>query len=271
MPLADANLERAANGIVWGAMMNAGQNCAAIERVYVEKAVAKELTEKIVAAVKALKPEEVGPLTTQRQRAVVKRHVDEAKGKGAEVLAGGEEVAGEGYGYAPTVVSVGADETMELITEETFGPVVPIMACDTADQAVERANASKYGLTASVWTKKVRRGEEIAKRLRAGVVTVNNHSFTGALPGAPWSGHGESGWGITGSPLALDALTRPRFVLVDRSGGKRELWWYPYTPVLETIAVAMAKLRSGSTSLVARVRALVALLGAFPKRMFGGG
>jgi len=273
--LADANLERAANGIVWGAMMNAGQNCAAIERVYVEASVAKELTEKIVAATKALRAEDVGPLTTSAQRAIVARHVSGAKKGGAEVLVGGGEDDVEspyratsdekGYAYAPTVVAV-ADDESDLMREETFGPVVPIATVASADDAVKRANASKYGLTASVWTKSAKRGEEIAKRLRAGVVTINNHSFTGAIPAAPWSGHGETGYGITNSALALEALTRPRFVLVDRSRGKKELWWYPYTPALRTIALAMAVLRSGTAGLFAKVGAFFRLLGGFSKR-----
>jgi delta 1-pyrroline-5-carboxylate dehydrogenase len=159
------------------------------------------------------------------------------------------------------------NDQMDLMREETFGPVIPIAVVADAEAAIARANASKYGLTASVWTKKVRRGEEIAKKLRAGVVTINNHSFTGALPGAPWSGHGDTGYGITNSPLALEALTRPRFVLVDTSRGARELWWYPYTPALRTIALAMAALRSGSTGVFGKIKAFFALIGAFPKRM----
>ena len=132
--------------------------------------------------------------------------------------------------------------------DETFGPVIPIAIVEDEDEAVRRANASRFGLTASVWTKPAR-GARIAKRLRAGVVTVNNHAFTGALPAAPWSGYGESGYGITGSTLALDALTRPRFVLVNRTGAKRELWWYPYTPALKGVLLAMAVLRSGTSGI----------------------
>lgn len=263
--LADANLDRAANGIVWGAMMNAGQNCAAIERVYAEAPIAKALTEKIVAAAKALRPgDDVGPLTTEAQRSIVARHVAGAKDAGADLRVGGEPGA-EGYAFAPTVVEV-ADDDMDLMREETFGPVLPIATVKSADEAIARANASKYGLTASVWTKDLDRGKKLAHELRAGVVTINNHSFTGALPGAPWSGVGETGYGITNSPLALEALTRPRFVLVDASRGVRELWWYPYTPALTTIALAMATLRSGTVGLFAKIGALVRVLGAFGKR-----
>ena len=267
--LADANLDRAANGIVWGAMMNCGQNCAAVERVYVERAVAEAFIERVTTAVKALKPgDDIGPLTTEAQRATVRRHVDAAKAAGATVVTGGEDGAA-GYAYLPTVVRVDSDE-LDLIREETFGPVLPIAIIDNAEEGLARANASRFGLTASIWTKDLRRGEALARKLRAGVVTINNHSFTGALPAAPWSGHGESGYGITNSPLALEALTRPRFLLVDKSGGKRELWWYPYTPGLTTIALAMAQLRSGTTGIFARVSALFTLLVALPKRMFGG-
>src|SRR6185503_20669427 len=122
----------------------------------------------------------------------------------------------------------------------------------------------------SVWTKKVERGKKIAERLRAGVVTINNHAFTGALPQAPWSGYGETGYGITNSPLALDALTRPRFVLVDKNRAKAELWWYPYTPALRTIAASFAKLRSGTTPILEKIRAAFSLVGAFVARMRGG-
>lgn len=154
--------------------------------------------------------------------------------------------------------------------EETFGPVIPIARVPNGDEAVRRANASRFGLTASVWTSRVRRGEELAAKLRAGVVTINNHAFTGALPAAPWSGVGDTGYGITNSPLALDSLTRPRFVLVDRSRAAREMWWYPYTPALRKIMLALAVLKNGSSGVFAKLGALMRLLGAFPQRLFGG-
>jgi acyl-CoA reductase-like NAD-dependent aldehyde dehydrogenase len=263
--LADANLERAANGIVWGALTNAGQNCAAIERVYVEKSIAKDLIDKIESIAKSLRtPDEVGPLSTEAQRATVEAHVKEAKEAGAKIVTGGKRTD-EGLGYEPTVLRVESDE-LDLMREETFGPVLPIRVIDSVDEAIRLANDSKYGLTASIWTRNVRRAEEIASKLRAGVVTINNHAFTGALPAAPWSGIGETGYGITNSPLALEALTRPRFVLVDRSGASREMWWYPYTPALRTIVLALVTLRSATRSIITKIGAVVRLLGAFPRR-----
>ena len=266
--LADADLDRAANGIVWGAMMNAGQNCGAVERVYADKKIVKELTERIVAATRALRSgDDVGPLTTEAQRATVERHVEAARKGGGAILIGGEPW-GDGpakLGYRPTVVTIDADDN-PLVADETFGPVVPITSVEDAEEAVRRANASRYGLTASVWTADLRRGEQLARRLRAGVVTINNHSFTGALPSAPWGGVGETGWGITGSPLALDHLTRPRFVLVDRNRAARELWWYPYTDTLKKIALAFARLRGGAP-FFSRIGALFSLIALLPKRL----
>ncbi|HEY6460452.1 MAG TPA: aldehyde dehydrogenase family protein [Polyangiaceae bacterium] len=261
--LADANLERAANGIVWGAMMNAGQNCASVERVYVEKSIAEAFTKKVVEVVGTLKGgSDVGGLATEGQRAIVARQVAAAKAAGGKVLAGGADDAdAKTKAYPPTVVSIDTDET-PLMRDETFGPIVPIAVVADADEAVERANGSRYGLTASVWTKNRKQGMALAKKLRAGVVTINNHAFTGALPNAPWSGFGETGWGITGSSLALDTLTRPRFVLLDRSRAKRELWWYPYTPALRTVALAMAVVRSGTKGFFARAAAFFRLVGA---------
>jgi acyl-CoA reductase-like NAD-dependent aldehyde dehydrogenase len=153
--LKDADLERAANGILWGAMMNAGQNCGAVERVYAEKDIADALAKKIAEAAKALRfKDDFGPLTTPAQRAIVERHVAAAKEAGAKVLAGGEGI--EAQGFQPTVVTMDADDN-PLIADETFGPVVPVTAVNDVEEAIKRANASRYGLTASLWTKDVRR------------------------------------------------------------------------------------------------------------------
>jgi acyl-CoA reductase-like NAD-dependent aldehyde dehydrogenase len=258
--LADANLVRAANGIVWGALTNAGQNCGAVERVYVEQKVADAFIEKVKTEVLALRAGvDVGPMTTERQRAIVAAQVGAS---GGTTLAGGGTA--ERF-IAPIVVRVESDGST-LMQEETFGPVIPIAVVADVEEAITRANASRFGLTASLWTKDIERAEKLAHRLRAGVVTINNHSFTGALPGAPWTGHGDSGYGVTNSPFALDALTRPRFVLTDRSRAKREMWWYPYTPGLRQVAVSMALVRSGTTGIFRKIGAVFALLGGFLKR-----
>lgn len=266
--LADANLERAARGLVWGAFTNAGQNCASVERVYVEKAVASALIDRMVALTKELRPGvDTAVMTTERQCDIVRRHLDEAVSAGGEVLAGGAPEAGS-LAFPPTVVKLASEDTA-LLREETFGPILPVVVVDGEDDAIERTNASRFGLTTSIWTKRIDHGHDLARRLRSGVVTINNHGFTAALPAAPWTGAGESGYGITNSAHALAELTRARFVLEDRSSAKSELWWYPYTPTLRKLVFAMARARGGA-GFFGRIAAVFELISTVPKRLLGG-
>lgn len=266
--LRDAKLERTARGLVWGAFTNAGQNCASVERVYVERPIADALIARVVALTKELKPGvDTAVLTTQRQCSIVRRHLQEAIDAGAEVLCGGAPEEGS-LAFAPTVLKVDRHD-IALMKEESFGPLMPIFIVENEDEAIQHANASAFGLTTSIWTKGINHAHNLAQRLKSGVVTINNHGFTAAIPDAPWTGTGSSGFGITNSAHTLFELTRPRFVLEDRSGAKSELWWYPYTPVLRTIAFAMAKARGGA-GFFGRIKAIFQLIAALPKRMFGG-
>ena len=268
--LDDADLERTARGIVWGAFNNAGQNCASVERVYAVEKVATPLVEKMVQLTKALRiGEDVGPLTTKAQLETVQRHVNDAREAGGKILCGGN-ATGQGLAFEPTIIRIDeGEERYPVMTEETFGPVLPVVVVKDEEEAIRRANASRFGLTASIWTKKVSRGEAIADRMRAGVVTINNHGFTAAIAAAPWSGVGESGFGVTNSKHALREFTRPRFVLVDRSSAKSELWWMPYSPSLVATVRAMAILRSGTRKIGEKFRALIQLLTNAPKRLMG--
>jgi len=266
--LKDCNVARTANGIVWGAFTNAGQNCAAVERVYIERSIADKLIPQIVAATKALRPGiDTARVTTQRQWDLIRRHLADAIASGGEILTGGLPEEGS-LAFPPTIIKLTTEDT-SLMREETFGPILPIFLVDSEDDAITRTNASKFGLTTSLWTKRYNHAHDLAKKLRSGVVTINNHGFTAAIPSAPWTGAGDSGYGITNSAHALAELTRVRFVLEDRSSAKRELWWYPYTPVLRTIAYSMAKIRGGA-GFFGRIGAVFALLRAFPKRLMGG-
>jgi acyl-CoA reductase-like NAD-dependent aldehyde dehydrogenase len=270
--LGDADVERAARGVVWGAFTNGGQNCASIERVYVDKKIAEKFTHRVVELAKALQVgRDVSPLTTAAQLAIVEKHVDAAREAGAKVLAGGKAM-GQGLGYEPTVLEIRAGseaETSAVMREETFGPVLPIVVVDGADDAIARANDSRYGLTGSIWSKDVEKAEQLARRLNTGVATINNHGFTAAIAAAPWTGVGESGSGVTNSRHALKEFTRPRFILVDRSSAKSELWWMPYTESLIKTVQALAILRSGNRGLLAKLKAVWQLITNAPKRLMG--
>ena len=169
--LDDAPIERTARGLVWGAFTNAGQNCASIERAYVVRSVAEKLLARVVALTDALDLErDCAALTTDRQADIVRAHVQGALDLGAKLRTGSVPEPGQRR-FRPMVLEV-EDESCALMKDETFGPVLPIVVVADADEAVRRANASRYGLTASVWTKSSSRGQAIARRLRAGVVTI---------------------------------------------------------------------------------------------------
>jgi succinate-semialdehyde dehydrogenase/glutarate-semialdehyde dehydrogenase len=272
---ADADLDRAAKGIVWAAFLNAGQACASVERVYVEKPVYEAFLAKVLEETRRLRlvgadgGGEVGPLTLGRQRRVVEEHVADAVARGARVLTGGEVPEGPGCFYPPTVL-VDVDHSMAVMREETFGPVLPVMAVGSLDEAIRLANDCAYGLTASGWT----RSEETARRLQgelqAGVVSINDHASSYGEPTAPWGGVKRSGIGRIHGLLGLREMVQPKYVSLDRGRGP-ELWWYPYDAELASLLAETAPALY-STSFLRRLRAQVGLL-RFPRlwRRFGPG
>lgn len=232
---ADADLERAASGIVWAAFLNAGQTCASVERVYVEEAVADAFIAKVIEKTKAIRVgdpldanNDMGPLTLDRQRAIVETHVEDARSKGARIETGGVKPTGPGNFYPPTVLT-SVDHTMAIMRDETFGPVLPIMRVKSIDEAIRLANDSPYGLTASGWTTSETTAARLERELQAGVVTINDHVYTFSEPTSPWGGIKASGIGRTHGALGLLDLTQPKYVSRDMSRGG-EVWWYPYGP-----------------------------------------
>ncbi|MEU9982736.1 succinic semialdehyde dehydrogenase [Streptomyces sp. NPDC050856] len=178
--LHDADVEKAAAGAVRACFSSAGQLCVSIERLYVHESVADAFTERFVARTRAMRlgnslayGADMGSLVGERQLRTVTRHVEEAVAKGATLLTGGAARPDIGpLFYEPTVLE-GVEEPMAVCTEETFGPVVSLYRFTDEDEAVERANATPYGLNASVWTRDGRRGHAVAARLRTGTVNIN--------------------------------------------------------------------------------------------------
>jgi succinate-semialdehyde dehydrogenase/glutarate-semialdehyde dehydrogenase len=243
----DADLDRTADGIVWSAFLNGGQTCASVERVYVDEAVAEAFTAKVVERARAVRvgppardDVEMGPLTLERQRLVVEEHVKDAVQRGGRVLCGGEAPAGPGWFYPPTVVA-GATSDMKIVTDETFGPVLPILTFRTLDEAIAKANDSEYGLTASVWTQDRETARRVAAALHAGVVTVNDHTYSYGEPTAPWGGVKKSGIGRTHGAHGLRDMAQVKYVAFD-FGRRKNLWWYPYGADFRRLLRANARL-----------------------------
>lgn len=230
--LADADLDRAAAGITFGAFFNAGQTCISVERVYVVDEVYDDFVDRLVRSAKALRAGtgegvDVGPLTTPEQMEVVEAHVGEAIHSGAVALTGGSRADPAANVFQPTVL-VEVTREMAVLRDETFGPVVSVVRVADEEEAVERANLGRYGLFASVWTGDVARGERVARRLRAGGVSVNDVLSHYAVPGLPMGGVSDSGFGRARGEEGLREMSRTRSILVRRFGPAREPYWFPY-------------------------------------------
>jgi acyl-CoA reductase-like NAD-dependent aldehyde dehydrogenase len=257
--LADADLDRAANGIAWGGLFNSGQVCVSVERVYVEEPVYDEFLAKLTGIVSQLKQGQddrgykfdIGAMATVAQRDIVARHVDEAVSAGARVLTGGQPT-GVGTFFEPTVLA-DVDHSMSCMSEETFGPTLPVVKVADEAEAVRLANDSTYGLSATVWTGDKERGERIARQLDVGAVNINDamaNIFSWALPMGGWenSGVGTRLGGASGllKYCRQQAITAPRFPTQSK-----ELLWYPVSARRVKFAVGM--MRAGAARGVRRL------------------
>lgn len=222
--LADANLDRTVSGIIRGAYSNGGQLCISAERIYVEEQVWDALVPRLVAAVRSMRVGpglrwdiDMGSLISASQLATVEHHVDDAVAKGAQVLVGGRARSDLGpYFYEPTLLTGVAPE-MELFEEETFGPVAAMTKVASAEEAIERANASRYGLNFSIWTRDTRRGRRLATRLQAGTVNVNEgYAAAWASVDAPMGGFKDSGIGRRHGAQGILKYTEAQTVAVQR-------------------------------------------------------
>ncbi len=249
---ADADLDNAIDGIAWGGFANAGQTCSGIERVYVVADVAERFLAGLGAAAERLSvgdPQswdtEIGPMVSPEQAAIVTDLVDDAIAAGAERICGGPvEVAGSpGSHIAPTVLT-GVTHEMRIMREEIFGPVLPVVVVEDEEEALRLANDSDFGLGASIWTRDRAKGERMARRVRSGMVWINDHAYTHAAVQCAWGGIKDSGLGRTHSSFGFYECAEVKTVTWNPARS-RDFWWHPYDETLGTAVRASAGLLYG--------------------------
>ncbi len=244
--LADADLDIASSAAVWGGFMNCGETCISVERIYVEAPIADQFTKLCVEKTKKLRlgpasnPEvEIGPMIRLEQLKKVEQQLAEATTRGARILTGGVRRPDLGTNFLEPAVVVNVDHSMDLMREETFGPVIAIQMVKSADEAVTLANDSRFALSASVWTSNNRRGREVASRLSAGSVMINDVASYYGITEAPHGGPRDSGWGRSHSRLGLLEMAQVKYVDQDRLPRVPKSWWFSYTAELAASASAL--------------------------------
>jgi len=230
---ADANLDRAVNGAITGTFANAGQLRWGTQRVYVVDELYEQFVARVVGKVATLRQGaegefDVGAISWQEQLEVVERQVEDARHRGARILAGGRRNPDlPGLFYEPTVM-VDVNHQMELMRDETFGPVLPIMRVRDEEEAIRLANDARPGLNATIWTRDKHKGCEIAAGLGAGSACVNEVAIIYCAQDAPFGGRRESGLGQTNGEAGLKGFCHALPILVSRFGGKKVHRGYPY-------------------------------------------
>jgi acyl-CoA reductase-like NAD-dependent aldehyde dehydrogenase/choline dehydrogenase-like flavoprotein len=270
--LADADLERAANAAVSYGLNNSGQVCISVERVYAEDAIHDELLDRIAAIAGGLRQGapgppgsvDVGAIIFPPQLELIEAHVRDAVERGARVVTGGSAVEGEGRFYEPTVLA-DVDHTMRCMTEETFGPTLPVMRVADAEEAVALANDGPYGLQASVWTRDTERGEALARRIEAGVACVNDAQLNYAALELPMGGWKASGLGSRHGPDGIRKYTKRQSLLVTPgTAPPREAHMFPYSAQVTTaVGEAFAALATSDLFDDAQRTTLAALCDTF--------
>ena len=218
---ADADLNRAADAVVFGAFSNAGQTCVGVERAYVHQDVYDQFLDIVAEKTRALTPgagpdSSYGPMTMPSQIEVVREHVRDALDRGGRAIVGGPESVGASV--VEPIVLAGVPEDSLAVTQETFGPTLVVNPVRDMDKAVDRANAAEFGLAASVFTRSRTTMERAAARLRVGMVSMNSWVMYAGVSALPWGGVGQSGFGRIHGPDGLREFTRAKSTVRQRFG-----------------------------------------------------
>jgi succinate-semialdehyde dehydrogenase / glutarate-semialdehyde dehydrogenase len=245
---ADANLDAAVSACVWGGMTNAGQTCVGIERVYVADAVYENFLARLVDRAQQLKvgiddDADFGPITMPSQIDVIRRHIDDAIASGGRAVLGGPDAVQPPY-VRPTIL-VDVPEDSSAVREETFGPTLTVTRVRDGDEAVDRANASRYGLGGAVFSRS--RGMALARRLRSGMTSINGTLSFAGLPSLPFGGVGDSGFGRIHGADGLREFTRPKAISRRRAPSPLPAMSFDRTPKAAARIAAVIKLVHGRT------------------------
>ncbi|MCZ2357256.1 MAG: aldehyde dehydrogenase family protein [Bacteroidia bacterium] len=235
----DVHIERTVNGVMWGSFTGCGQSCTSLERLYVHESIFDKFVETLVSKVQKLRvsspdrnyqsPEDcdVGSMTTEFQCQIIERHLTDAVQKGARILTGGRREPGTKH-FPPTVL-VNVSHEMLIMTEETFGPVLPVMKFRTEEEALRLANDSPYGLGGSVWSKDIDRAIRVARKIKCGNVSINSHMLTEGNPALPFGGVKDSGFGRYKGAHGLTTFCNSKSIIIDKQSDIIEPHWYPFT------------------------------------------
>lgn len=235
----DVDLERTVNGVLWGAFTTTGQSCTSLERLYVQDSIYDSFVSLLAERAQQLRcstpqsdprqPDgfDMGTITAPYQIATIEQHIQEAVDQGAKVLCGGIRQPGSAH-CVPTVV-VNVTHDMKLGSQETFGPVIAVMKFRSEQEAIAMANASEYGLGASVWSKDLGRAERVARALKVGNVSINNHMITEANAYLPFGGVKQSGFGRIKGEEGLLTFCNIKSVVMEKQSSKIDPHWYPFT------------------------------------------
>lgn len=229
----DVDMRRTSAGALWGAFTNAGQSCTSVEALYVQRPLYRDMVATLAQQLDALivndgdaGDADIGAMTTEFQCDIVDAQLEDARSKGAQIHGGGR-ISGTRLLRPALVTEVTPD--MLLMQQETFGPVLPVLAFDSEEDVIRQVNNSGFGLSASVWSKDLDRATRVARALRVGAVSINNVMLTEGNPALPFGGVGASGSGRVKGVEGLRGMTRSKAVLIDKQHGKLEANWYPYT------------------------------------------
>jgi succinate-semialdehyde dehydrogenase/glutarate-semialdehyde dehydrogenase len=259
----DADLDRAAAGIVWAGFANAGQSCGGAQRIILHRKIYEPFLAKLRALTESLVPgKDLGPMTTLKQKEAVRKQVEACLAKGARIAAQSPGSLEDDSPFAPALVLTGLTADMPAMAEEIFGPVLALIPAADDEEALKIANASSYGLTGSVWSRSPRRARELARRINAGAVMINDHLMSHGLAETPWGGFGDSGLGRTHGELGFREMLKAQVIIDDvLPGVKRNLFWHPYSERVYRGIRAAVEFLAGTPG--SRIRAIPAVLKIF--------